>query len=203
MTDRAAGKTASGHLDRRSAVKGVLGDTADLLMVTGLAGAKDDTLAAAGGDVANVFPFSGAMGGAAAMGLGLALAQPDRRVVVITGEGELLMNVGCLATIGVLDPPNLTVVCVDNEHYGETGFQKSHTGRGVDLARMAEGAGIRAVRAVRQESEIAEAAALLRRSNGTAFILLKVAADDPPHIPFNRDAASQKDQFRMAVLGTL
>ena len=196
-----AGRTASGHLERREAVRKLLGETDDLLIVAGLAGAKEDAVAAAGANCPTVFPLSGAMGAAAAMGLGLALAQPDRRVVVVTGEGELLMNVGTLATIGVIDPPNLSIVCVDNEHYGETGFQRSHTGRGVDLAKMAEGAGIQAVRTVTDESDIAEAGALLRRSNGAAFILLKVAASDPPSVPFSRDASFNKTRFRQAVLG--
>ena len=82
------------------------------------------------------------MGGATAMGLGLALAQPTRRVLVMTGDGELLMNVGSLATVAIMHPPNLSIVCVDNGHYGETGYQKSHTSLGVDLAAIVAGAGI-------------------------------------------------------------
>jgi len=199
--DRSAGKTASGHLERRQAVKKLLGNTDDLLIIAGLAGSMDDVLEAAGMDCPTVFAMRGAMGGAAAMGLGLALAQPNRRVVVVTGDGELLMNVGTLATIGVLNPPNLSIVCVDNEHYGETGFQRSHTGRGVDLATMAEAAGIPEVRRVTDESENADAARFLRQSNCTAFILLKVRASDPPNVPYSRDAAFNKFCFRQAVLG--
>lgn len=198
---RAAGKTASGHLERRAAVKALLGDTSDALFISGLAGAKSDVLEATGADCKRVFPLVGAMGAAAAMALGLALAQPNRRVVCVTGDGELLMNVGTLATIAVLNPPNLSILCVDNEHYGETGFQRSHTGRGVDLAKIAEGAGIQAVRTVIEESEIPDAAAMLRAGNGTAFVLLKVGVSDPPGIARNRDAALNKNWFREAVLG--
>lgn len=198
---RAAGKTSSGHLERRSAVKTLLGDTDGVLFVTGLAGAKGDVLEATGVDYPTVFPMGGAMGGAAAMGLGLALAQPDRRVVVVTGDGELLMNVGTLATIAILNPPNLAIVCVDNEHYGETGFQRSHTGLGVDLAMIAEGSGIQAVRTVREDGELAAAGALLREGNGTSFVLVKVAPSDPPMPPRSRDAAYNKNIFRQALLG--
>ena len=144
--------------------------------------------------------MGGAMGGAVPMGLGLALAQPRRRVLVVTGDGELLMNVGALATVAVLNPPNFGIVCVDNEHYGETGFQKSHTARGVNLAVMAEGAGIGAVSTVTEASELDAAARLLRDTNGTAFVLLKVAADYPKGVRATWDAALVKSRFRAAVL---
>lgn len=207
MTDpnkatRAEGKTASGHLDRRVAVKALLdtqGD--DVLIIAGLAGAKGDVLAALGDDP-RVFGFGGAMGAATSMGLGLALAQPDKRVLVVTGDGELLMNVGTLATVAVANPANLGIVCVDNEHYGETGFQRSHTGLGTDLATMAQGAGIGAVRTVTEENELLEAGDMLRQSNGSAFILLKVHVDEPPKIRFSWDAAFHKNRFRQALLGT-
>jgi len=111
------------------------------------------------------------------------------------------MNVGSLATIGILNPPNLSILCVDNEHYGETGFQRSHTGLGVDLARIAEGSGIQAVRTVVDEADFAEAAQLLRSGNGTGFVLLKVGASDPPGVARNRDAVLNKAWFREALLG--
>ena len=193
-------KVEDGLLERRAAVAGILGDTKDMLIVTGLAGSKDDALAAAG-DVPNLFTLSGAMGAAAAMGLGLALAQPNKRVVVITGDGELLMNVGTLASIGVMNPPNLSILCVDNGRYGETGWQESHTGRGVDIAKMAEGGAIKQVRTVTEESQIPEASQLLHGSNGTSFILLKVAPTEARKIHRDRDASYNKTRFREAVLG--
>src|SRR5262245_29531245 len=106
-------------LDRCQAVPALIGRHQDFLFVTGLAGTSRD-VAALTGDGAHVYTMAGAMGGASMMGLGLALARPDRRVLVVTGDGELLMNVGSLATIAVLNPPNLAIVCVDNGHYGET-----------------------------------------------------------------------------------
>src|SRR5690606_16496322 len=103
---------------------------------------------------ANYYACAGVMGGATAMGLALALAQPERRVLVVTGDGELLMNVGSLATVAIMNPPNFSIICVDNGHYGETGYQKSHTSLGVDLALMARGAGLTDVRTITQMSEI-------------------------------------------------
>lgn len=198
---RAAGKTATGTLDRRVAVKKLLDSLDDdVLIVAGLAGAKGDVTAAVGDDP-RVFGFGGAMGAAASMGLGLALAQPDKRVLVVTGDGELLMNVGTLATIAIANPPNLGIICVDNEHYGETGFQRSHTGLGTDLAVMAQGGGIGAVRTVREMDELDEAGEMLRNTNGAAFVLLKVAVNDPPKMPTVWDASWHKSRFRQALLG--
>ena len=191
-------KLKPGELERREATKAILGNTDDFLFVTGLAGSKDDVLNAAGPLAPNVFPLSGAMGAACSIGLGLALAQPDKTVVVVTGEGELLMNVGALATIGAMDPPNLRILCVDNERYGETGYQPSHTLRGIDLAKMAEGANMRSVRTVTKKSQFKEASELLRNSNGTAFILLKVGATNPGKLagPYERDASVWRTRFR-------
>ena len=200
--DRTAGKTASGTLERRAAVAWLIDDDEDTLYVTGLAGAKGDVLAVTGGFSPRVYPLGGAMGAAAGMALGLALAQPGKRVVCVTGEGELLMNVGTLATIGILNPPNLRIVCVDNEHYGETGFQRSHTGLGVDLAKIAEASGIPAVRTITKERELADGAALLRQTNGTAFVLVKVKPSDPPVPKHSRDASLLRSRFREALLGS-
>ena len=124
--DMAAAIAAGFILDRREAVPALIGRHEDFLFVTGLAGTARD-IAALTQDGAHIYTMAGAMGGAAMIGLGLALARPDKRVLVATGDGELLMNVGALATIAVLNPPNLAILCVDNGHYGETGYQKSHT----------------------------------------------------------------------------
>src|SRR5262245_19140709 len=140
------------------------------------------------------------MGGASMMGLGLALARPDRRVLVVTGDGELLMNVGSLATIAVLNPPNLSILCVDNGHYGETGYQKSHTSLGVDLERIAAGSGIKRTLTVEREAELAEGARLIREGNGTAFVLLRVRPTEPPAYKRNLDPAACRLRFRAALL---
>jgi thiamine pyrophosphate-dependent acetolactate synthase large subunit-like protein len=129
------------------------------------------------------------------------LAAPGKRVLVATGDGELLMNVGALATIAVLNPPNLAIVCVDNGHYGETGYQKSHTSLGVDLEKIAAGSGIRRTRTVSSESDLADGTRLLREGNGTAFVVLRVKPDDPPPYKRNLDPAACRIRFRSALLG--
>src|SRR5436190_6853724 len=132
-------------LDRRDAVPTLIGRHEDFLIVSGLAGTSRD-VAALTEDGAHTYTMAGAMGGAAMIGLGLALARPDKRILIVTGDGELLMNVGALATIGGMNPPNLAILCVDNGHYGETGYQKSHTSLGVDLEKIAAASGIKATR---------------------------------------------------------
>lgn len=194
--------SAAKPMHRRAAVKELLGDAKDLLIVTGLGGPANDVAAAIGGDNAQVFALGGAMGGATMTGLGLALAQPKKKVVVVTGDGELLMSVGSLAAVAVLNPANFSIVCVDNGHYGETGMQAAHTSRGVDLAAMAEGAGISAVRQVTELAQISEASKLMRRGNGTSFIHLKVDKTDDKGVPRSRDAAWHKTRFREKLLGT-
>ena len=196
----AADMAPVGTLDRRTAVPALVGDPADWLMVAGLAGTAKDT-AAMCEPSANYYACAGVMGGAVAMGLGLALARPDRSVLVLTGDGELLMNVGSLATVAVMNPPNLSIVCVDNGHYGETGYQRSHTSLGVDLAAMASGAGIPSVRAVDDEEGIAPAARLLREANSCSFVLLRIdPKGEPPVLKRSLDAALAKDRFRAETL---
>jgi len=190
----------SGTLDRREAVPALVGNPKDFLIISGLGGAARDA-AQLCEPHQNFYAFAGVMGGATMTGLGLALAQPQRRILVITGDGDLLMNVGSLATVAVMNPPNLSILCVDNNHYWETGRQKTHTALCTDLAVMATGAGIQHVRAVAQSSEIPAAAALLRQGKGVAFVLLKVKPDDPHKIRRNHDAAHTKYRFRQELLG--
>lgn len=185
-------------LDRCEAVPALIGRHEDFLIVAGLAGTARD-VAALTDDGAHVYTMAGAMGGAAMMGLGLALARPEKRVLVVTGDGELLMNVGSLATIAVLNPPNLSIVCVDNGHYGETGNQLSHTSLGVDLERIAAGSGLERTLTVEQEAAIAEGARLIREGNGTAFVLLRVRPGDPPAYKRNLDLAECRIRFRAAL----
>ena len=127
-------------LHRRDVVNELVRARGELLVIAGLGAPNWDVSAA--GDHANNFPLWGAMGAASMIGLGLALAQPKRKVLVITGDGEMLMNLGSLATIGVEAPPNLTIAVLDNERFGETGMQKTHTAAGVDLAAVAAAVGI-------------------------------------------------------------
>jgi thiamine pyrophosphate-dependent acetolactate synthase large subunit-like protein len=188
------------ELDRREALPALVGRHEDFLIIAGLAGTSRD-VAALTKNASNSYPMGGAMGGACMMGLGLALAQRDRRVLVVTGDGELLMNVGALATIGVMNPPNLSIVCVDNGHYGETGNQKSHTSLGADLEKMAQGAGIKLTRTVQHKSDIAPGARFLREGNGTVFVLLRVNTGNPPDYKRIWDPVANRNQFRAGLLG--
>src|SRR5712675_367380 len=185
-------------LDRTQAVPALIGRHEDFLIIAGLAGTARD-VAALTRDGAHTYALAGVMGAACAMGLGLALARPDRRVLVVTGDGELLMNVGALATIAVINPPNLSIVCVDNGHYGETGYQKSHTSLGVDLERIAAGSGIKATRTIAVQEELADGPRLLRDGNGTVFIVLRVKPTDPPAFKRNMDPSACRSRFRTAL----
>lgn len=185
-------------LDRRAAMAALVKDRDDdLLVVPGLGSTTWD-LAAAGDDPRNFYLW-GAMGGAAMIGLGLALAQPDRRVAVITGDGEMLMGLGALATIGNKRPPNLAVIVFDNGVYGETGMQPSHTQNGVDLIRIAGACGIATCLDVRDDRALADLAARLRDLRGTLFARVLISTDEPPRVLPLRDGAEIKNRFRAAL----
>jgi thiamine pyrophosphate-dependent acetolactate synthase large subunit-like protein len=191
------------RLERRAAMATLLTDRGDdLLVVPGLGSTCWD-LAAAGDNDRNFYLW-GAMGGAAMIGLGLALAQPAKRVAVITGDGEMLMGLGSLATIGIQRPPNLAVIVFDNGVYGETGMQPSHTQvrdfGGVDLLKVAAGCGIETCLDVQDEAGLADLAGRLKRLNGTIFARVLIEAIDPPRVLPERDGVVLKRRFR-AVLG--
>jgi phosphonopyruvate decarboxylase len=187
-------------LDRREAVPALIGRHEDFLIVAGLAGSSKD-IAALTNDGAHVYTMGGAMGGACMIGLGLALARRDRQVLVVTGDGELLMNLGSLATIAVLNPPNLSIIVVDNGHYGETGYQKSHTSLGVDLETIAAGCGIKRTLAVDSEAQLIEGSRLIREGNGTSFVLLRVNEAEPPQFKRDFNLAACRARFRTANPG--
>lgn len=189
----------AGILDRRNVVARLLENRGDLLVVAGLGAPAWDITAP--GDHPLNFPLWGGMGGAAMIGLGLALAQPERRVLVVTGDGEMLMGIGALATIAVQAPANLAVVVIDNQHYGETGMQETHTGHGVDLAAMAAGAGIPLSATVRSEADLAAAIPVIRGTAGPVFHVIKVTAENLPKVIPPREGAYLKDRFRIALLG--
>lgn len=186
-------------LHRREVVKRLLADRGSLLVVAGL-GAPAWDVAAAGDDPLN-FTLWGAMGGAAMVGLGLALARPDRRVLTITGDGDMLMGLGSLATIAVQSPPNLAIVVLDNERYGETGMQKTHTAHGVDLAAVAAATGFATAATVWDEAELIAAVPEVRKAAGPVFYDIKVRAEDLPLVVPPKDGAYLKNRFRIALLG--
>lgn len=186
-------------LDRRDVVTAILKPRGDALVVTGLGSSTYD--AAAAGDHVNNFYLWGAMGGAAMIGLGLALAQPKRRVLVITGDGEMLMGLGSLATIGGQQPRNLSIVVLDNEHYGETGMQETHTRRGIDLAGVAKATGFRRTATLYSPQQLTTWIAGLYRAPGPNFAAVKVTTNPVPTILPLRDGTRIRSRFREAVLG--
>ena len=189
----------SATLHRRGVVAALLKDRGDLLVVAGLGSTAWDCTAA--GDHPLTFPLWGAMGQAATMGLGLALAQPKKRVLVITGDGEMLMGMGSLATIGVQKTANLSVVVIDNERYGETGMQATHTGGGVDLAGVARACGMSEPRTVTRAEELASLRETIHTRPGPNFAVVKVIAEKIPIVLPPREGALLKARFRRALIG--
>ena len=186
-------------LNRRDVVSRIIRDRGRVLIVTGLGSTTWD--AAAAGDHPNNFYLWGGMGGAAVTGLRLARAQPGRRVIVLTGDGEMLMGIGSLATIGVAAPPNLAICVIDNQRYGETGMQETHTGYGVDLAAMAAGAGFAHTETVWTKKDVESAIPHLYETKGPVFVDIKVNTDYVPMVLPMRDGTAIRSRFREAVLG--
>jgi thiamine pyrophosphate-dependent acetolactate synthase large subunit-like protein len=185
-------------LKRRTAIATLLAQRpAGLVVVPGLGSTTWD-LASLGDDARNFYLW-GAMGGAAMIGLGLALARPDKQVAVITGDGEMLMGLGSLATVGVQQPCNLAVIVFDNGHFGETGMQESHTRRAVDLAAVARGCGFADVCDVADDAGLAELAGRLRNLDGLLFARVRIRAEEPPRVLPERDGAVLKSRFRRAI----
>jgi thiamine pyrophosphate-dependent acetolactate synthase large subunit-like protein len=183
--------------DRRVVVATLLAERGNLLVVSGLGGTTWD-VAAAGDDAANVYLW-GAMGLAVPVGLGLALAQPSRRVLVVTGDGEMLMGVGSLATVAAARPRNLAIAVIDNERYGETGGQPTHTAIATDLAAMARGAGIAASATVRDLADVAAFRARIHAAAEPLFAAVKVAPGNAPMVLPPRDGALLQHRFRAAL----
>ena len=184
-------------LQRREVVQRLVAGRRNLMVVSGL-GSPTWDLAAAGDHPANFYLW-GAMGGAASLGLGLALAQAKRPVMVLTGDGEMLMGLGSLATLAAQSPPNLSVVVLDNRRYGETGMQESHTALGSDLAAIARGAGFPESLALDDEAGVDELAERVGRMEGLLFAAIMVVPDDPPRVLPEKDAVVLKHRFLEAL----
>jgi len=187
------------RLRRREVVKTLLEQRGDALVIGGLGAPAWDITDA--GDHDLNFPLWGAMGGAVMIGLGLALARPKRKVLVITGDGELLMGLGALATIAVQKPRNLSIVVLDNECYGETGMQETHTAHGVDLAGMAKAAGFAHTLTVRAPAQLSRLRKRIHAGDGALFALVKIDPERLPLVLPPRDGSLLKNRFRAALLG--
>ena len=189
----------TGKLLRRDVVAELLRDRGRLLAIGGLGAPAWDITAI--GDCAENLPLWGGMGGAAMIGLGLALAQPRRRVLVITGDGEMLMGIGSLATIAVQRPRNLAIIVLDNEHYGETGMQETATRHGVDLAAMARGAGIGDCRLVKTAEEVTALREAIHAGAGPLFAQVKIDEAPVPLVLPPREASILQARMREAIMG--
>lgn len=192
-----ANKQTAATIDRREFVARLLALCPDALVVTGLGSPSYDVFAA--GDTDRYFYLWGAMGGATAMSLGLALAQPERPVVAITGDGEQLMGIGSLATAGAQQPPNLTLVALDNGHFGETGMQRSHTSLGTRLAQVAKACGIEQASEIHHVDGAEELGARINARAGLSFAQVHVKADELPRALPPRDGVYVKNRFRQAL----
>lgn len=188
----------AGMMERRVLVQAVLAGRGDAVVIAGLGAPAWDVTAA--GDCALNMPLWGGMGGAAMIGLGLALAQPERQVLVMTGDGEMLMGLGSLATIAVQRPPNLGILVLDNERYGETGMQETATAHGVDLIGMAAAAGFWRTMSI---TTVAEAPGVWEAigAGGPLFALAKVSDAPTPLVLPPRDGAYLQARLREALLG--
>lgn len=184
-------------LNRRKVVAELLDDRGNLIVVTGLGSATYDVMAA--GDHDRNYYLWAAMGSAAMVGLGLAMSRPQDSVLVVTGDGEMLMGMGALATIAVQAPKNLTIAVLDNGHYGETGMQRSHTGFGVELDKVAKSVNfdwtarvtdMNAVRGLRQR---------IHANSGLNFATIKIDTTEEARVLPSRDGVYIKNRVRAAL----
>ncbi len=186
-----------GTIDRRVFVAGLVKACREALIITGLGSTSYDVFAA--GDDARNFYLWGAMGGAAALGLGLAIAQPKKSVLIVTGDGEQLMGLGAMATIGVQRPHNLSLVVIDNGHFGETGMQQSHSGLGTRLTDIARGCNFDEVTEVTEMSGLPRLAERVNARSGSTFAQVRVSAAETVKALPPRDGVHVKNRFRAAL----
>ena len=171
----------------------------DLLIVTGLGSTNWDFTAA--GDRDLIFPLWGVMGGAVPLALGLTIAQPERRVFVATGDAEMLMGLGSLATVAVQAPQTLAIAVFDNERYGETGMQITHTAGTTDLAAVAAACGIPVTGVVLNQAELDAALPVILEATGPVLHVVKVRAKKLDFVLPPKDGVHLKNRFRRALLG--
>ena len=185
------------RLDRRRFVGALLDRVPEALVISGLGSPSYDVYA--NGERPENFYLWGAMGAAVPLGLGLALARPERSVLVLTGDGEHLMGIGALGTVGALLPPNLTVAVLDNGHYGETGMQPGHTSMGTDLVAVAKGFGIPRSFRVTEIADVDTVADRVNARGATTYVQALVEPDEPPRTLPPRDGVALKNRFRATL----
>lgn len=185
-------------LDRRAAVARLLANRSDdLLIVTGLGSPSYDVMAA--GDSDHNYYLWAAMGSATMVGLGLAKAQPTKSVLVVTGDGELMMGMGALATIATHQPANLTIAVLDNGHFGETGMQTSHSGLGVQIDKVADSLGFSWTTQITDMTGVDDLRGRLAHRDGARLAVIKIKAENAPRVLPSRDGVHVKNRFRAAL----
>jgi thiamine pyrophosphate-dependent acetolactate synthase large subunit-like protein len=187
------------ELDRRYVIETLLKNRKDTLIINGLGGTCWD-IASLGDNDLNFYVWGG-MGNACMIGLGLSLSQPEKKIIVITGDGEMLMGIGSLATIAVKQPKNLSIVIFDNELYGETGNQETHTAHCVDLYRIAIGSGIKKSKIVKTKQELDILTSEIYSFDELTFSQVKISQNQGPTILPIREGPYIKSRFRKKLLG--
>lgn len=193
-----AGTTARNRrrgFDRQAALALLIPEPDSYLIVAGLGNAVFD-MARLTGNAPFYYPLDGAMGAAVSLGLGIALARPGRRVLVVTGDGELLMNLGALATVAAADPVNLSIVCLDNRRYGLTGGQPTHTAAGADIRKAGAAVGLRYTSRPQDEAQLRAVAAVLRTAPSAALVVVDVTAANSAPCAVDRDGDACRIRFR-------
>lgn len=181
-------------IDRRAFVAALLKQFPDALVVTGLGSPSYDVFAA--GDRPSNFYLWGAMGGSTSVALGLAVAQPDKQVIAITGDGEQLMGVGSIATAAAQRPDNLAVVVLDNGHFGETGMQQSHTSLGANLAAAAKAFGVPNTLEISSAEQVSELVEVIKRRQGMTLAQVYISSEECQRALPPRDGVFVKNRFR-------
>jgi thiamine pyrophosphate-dependent acetolactate synthase large subunit-like protein len=184
-------------LDRRALVAALVARRGSALLLAGLGSPAWDLAAA--GDHPQHFYLWGGMGGAFAMGLGLAIARPERRVVVLTGDGEALMGLASLATIAATRAENLALLVLDNGSYGETGGQPTATAAGVDLAGIAAAAGFPRTLRLETPDRVEEALDLLLEAPGPVLVRARIEPGPKPLVLPLEDNVAAKHRLRAAL----
>lgn len=186
-------------LNRRLVISELLKERKNSLVVNGLGGTCWD-VASLGDNDLNFYVWGG-MGNACMIGLGLALSQPDKKVIVITGDGEMLMGIGSLATIALKQPKNLSIVVFDNELYGETGNQKTHTAYCTNLSKIAIGSGIINSSIILTQEDLLSLSSEIHQIKNLSFSVIKINQDQEEIVLPIREGAFIKSRFRRALLG--
>ena len=189
--------TLTPNIERRKAVRRLLDNRENTLVVCGLGSSTYDVFAA--GDNDRNFYLWGAMGGAVMIGLGLAIAQPDKTILVITGDGEALMGIGALASVAAKKPKNLTIIVLDNAHFGETGMQPSHTAHGVELDQVAAACGFKASQTIQDNESLDAYLETPNAKNGPRLAVVKITTESPARALPNLDGVYIKNRFRSSL----